>query len=109
MNWVDDIARWYAISLLAGLAAAPLAAWLFRRFPGYGAFFARPIGLLAIIWPLWLLASISPIPYSNLAIIITAVVVAAVCWGVGYRLGSLSRDWIRPYAVAEVTWIIAFL
>src|SRR3954453_22550352 len=101
MTWVDDIARWYAISLLAGLAAAPLAAWLFRRFPGYGAFFARPVGLLAIIWPIWFLASISPIPYSNLTLILSAVVVAGLSWGLAWRASMVSKDWIQPYLAAE--------
>jgi YYY domain-containing protein len=109
MNWIDDIARWYIVSLAAGLAAAPLSAWLFRRLPGYGAFFARPIGLLAIIWPLWLLASISPIPYSNLTLILTALAVATICWGLAWRGKTISRDWVRPYAAAEATWIVAFL
>lgn len=109
MNWIDEIARWYLVSLAAGLAAAPLSAWLFRRLPGFGAFFARPIGLLAIIWPLWFLASISPIRYSNLTIIITALLVAGLCWGWAFRANVISKDWIRPYAAAEATWIVAFL
>src|SRR6476620_8888102 len=98
MHWFDDIARWYLVSLAASLCAAPFTAWLFRRLPGYGAWFARPVGLLAVIWPVWFLASISPIPYRDLTLILSAIVVAA-----------LSRDWIRPYLVAEGIFLVAFL
>ena len=109
MHWFDDIARWYLVSLAASLCAAPFTAWLFRRLPGYGAWFARPVGLLAVIWPVWFLASISPIPYRDLTLILSAIVVAALSWGLAIRYRTISRDWIRPYLVAEGIFLVAFL
>jgi YYY domain-containing protein len=109
MTWFDDIARWYLVSLAASLCAAPFTAWLFRRLPGFGAWFARPVGLLAVIWPVWFLASISPLPYRDLTLVISALVVAALSWGLAIRYRSISRDWVAPYLTAEAVFLVAFL
>lgn len=109
MSWFDEIARWYLVSLAAGLAAAPFAAWLFRRLPGYGAMFARPVGLLAVIWPVWFLSSISPLPYNALTLILSALAVAGISWGLAWRAGMLSRDWIRPWLAFEAIFLVSFL
>ena len=77
--------------------------------PGYGALFARPVGLLAVIWPVWFLASISPLPYRDLTLILSAMVVAALSWGLPSGIGAISRDWIRPWLGGEAIFLTAFL
>ena len=109
MHWFDDIARWYLVSLAASLCAAPFTAWLFRRLPGYGAWFARPVGLLAVIWPVWFLAGISPFPYRDLTLTLSAIVVVALSWGLAIRYRTVSREWIKPYLAAEAIFLVAFL
>jgi uncharacterized membrane protein len=56
---------WLTITLL-GLAALPLAFWLFERLPMGGLGFARPLGLLLVSYLLWLGASCRILP-NNLA------------------------------------------
>jgi YYY domain-containing protein len=109
MSWFDEIARWYLVTLAAGLAVAPLCAWLFGRIPGHGAFFARPVGLLAVVWPVWLLAGISPFPYRDLTLVLAWIAIATGSWAVAWRYRFLSREWLRPYLAAEATFLIAFL
>jgi YYY domain-containing protein len=109
MSWFDEIARWYLVTLAAGLAVAPLCAWLFRRIPGHGAFFARPVGLLAVVWPVWFLAGISPFPYRDLTLVLAWIAVAAASWSVAWRYRFLSSEWLRPWLAAEATFLIAFL
>jgi YYY domain-containing protein len=109
MTWFDEIARWYLVSLGAGLCAAPFTAWLFRRLPGHGAWFARPVGLIAVIWPIWFLSSISPVPYRDLTLVLSALALAVLSWGLAARSRTISRDWIGPYLAAEGIFLVAFL
>ncbi len=50
---------------VVGLAALPVAAFLFSRLPGRGLVLARPLGLLLLGYPAWLLASLHAVPYGR--------------------------------------------
>ena len=67
MSALPDSVRWYATLLIITLAFAPLVRLLCGRLPDRGASIAKPLGLLATVWPVWFLASISPVPYAHRA------------------------------------------
>ena len=109
MSWIDESLRWYLTSLAAGLAFAPLAAWLFHRLPGHGAWFARPVGMLATVWPVWFLASVTPIPYATWLLWAVVAVGGAVGWTLAVRAGTIDRHWVRSMVTAELVFLLAFV
>ena len=108
MSAFEESLRWYLVSLAAGLAIAPFARWLFGRLPGHGAAFVRPIGLLAMVWPVWFLASISPIPYSTPLLWGVVILGGVGGWALAYRAGWLSRLWARDLIAAELVFLVVF-
>ncbi len=108
MSAFPDSVRWFSTVLLVTLACAPVARLLAARLPDRGAFIASPIGLLTMIWPIWFLASVSPVPFTTAGLWITTAVVAAVGWGVLYRNGGVDRAWLAHLAVAQLIALVAF-
>ena len=60
-----DVLRVLAVMALIGLAAQPLARAALAPLPGGGAGLARPLGILVAAVPLWFLASIGVLPYTE--------------------------------------------
>jgi YYY domain-containing protein len=60
----EAVLFWLATALV-GLLAVPAAEVLFPRLPGRGLAFARPLGLLLVAYPVWLLASLDIVPYGD--------------------------------------------
>ncbi len=108
MSWFDEALRWYVVSLAAGLAFAPLTRWLFRRLPGDGAWFARPVGLLGVVWPVWSLSSITPLPFSDAALWVMLAIGAAGNWGYVVSRRQYDRGWLRSLITAEIVFLVAF-
>src|SRR6185312_14986981 len=54
---------WLLVEAL-GLLALPVAATWLGRLPGRGLVLARPLALLLVAYPAWLLASLHLLPYS---------------------------------------------
>lgn len=108
MSWIDESLRWYLTSLAAAVAFAPLAAWLFSRLPGHGAWFARPVGMLATVWPVWFLASVSPIPYATWLLWAVLIAGGAVGWGLAVRVKAIDRHWVQSMVTAELVFLVAF-
>jgi uncharacterized membrane protein len=59
---VLDALVFWLVTLGLGLLALPLAEALLGRLPGRGLVFARPLGILAAVFPIWLLASLGVVP-----------------------------------------------
>ncbi len=78
--------RWYLALQVFGLAALPLTLRLFRRMPGRGYAFARPLGLLVAGWGLWLFSVFGWLP--NTAGAVAAVLVLLALAGLFL--------WLRP-------------
>ena len=102
---LDALVFWL-VALGIGLVALPLAEALFGRLPGRGLVFARPLGLLAAAFPIWLLASLGIVPYGlpgAVGSVVLLVVVAALLWRRGFgRLPIAGRGrstWIAGEAV----------
>src|SRR3982074_1458952 len=99
---------------VGGLAAMPISAFLFARLPGRGLGFARPLVLLLIGYPAWMLASLHLVPYS-LPIAWLGFVVVVLVGGYGWlqrsfraSLGDSERIDLRLWVCAEILFTVGF-
>lgn len=93
-----------------GVAALPLAELVFGRLPWGGLVFARPLGLAAAAFPVWLLASVEAVPYRRAGVLAALGVLALVGTllrrrGLG-RLGTSRRRSV--WAGGEIVFTVAF-
>ncbi len=109
MNWSWEAASWYAVLLALTWGIAPWVRLLARRLPDGGASIARPLALLATVYPLWLLASLDLLPYSTTGLWLTWAVLTASGWWAAFRHRLVSRDWIRALLVAELAAVVVFV
>ena len=55
MSAFEAAVRWYLVLAASTWAFAPLVRWLCPALPDRGAMIARPIALLGLVYPAWLL------------------------------------------------------
>ena len=108
MSAFPDSVRWFSTVLMVTLACAPVARLVAARLPDRGAFIATPIGLLSVVWPIWFLASISPVPFTSTGLWITTIVIAAAGWGLLFKQRGIDRSWLIHLLVAQAIALIAF-
>ena len=94
-----SVVVWWLWMLIIGLAALPLAHRFFRRFPGRGYAFARPLGLLLTTYVLWLGGSLGLLRNSVGGALFSILAVAVLSILV-YRRGRAAGepglfDWLR--------------
>ncbi len=94
-----SVVIWWLWMLVIGLAALPLAHRFFRRFPGRGYAFARPLGLLLTTYVLWLGGSLGLLR-NSLGGALFSILAVAVLSIVIYRQGRAADepgllDWLR--------------
>ncbi|MET0512884.1 MAG: DUF2298 domain-containing protein [Thermoleophilaceae bacterium] len=100
----------WGFALLVGLVALPAAGFLFARLPGRGLALARPLGVLLLAYPVWLLASVDVLPYRAWSPYFGLVLLAAVggaIWVAASRPlpgGATLRLWL----VGEAVFTTAF-
>ncbi len=89
----------------------PFAAFLFSGLPGRGLVLARPLGLILVGYPVWLLASLDAVPYGTpvcAAAIGVLVVLGCLLWrraGVGPALRGQAG---RLFVAGELLFALAF-
>jgi YYY domain-containing protein len=98
---VPDALTFLLLVEAIGLIGLPFAAALFSRLPGGGLALARPLGLLLVAYPVWLLASLHAIRYTRTA----AVAATAVAAVVAVALGRVTVDRIRRGSAARRLWV----
>ncbi len=108
MSWLEASARWYAVLLLLTWGWAPLVRLLLWRLPDGGASVVRPLALLGVVYPSWLVASLGLLPYSTAGLWVTLAVGAAVGWALVLRRGAVDRAWLRSLLVVEALSLVAF-
>lgn len=110
MSWFVPTLWWYLATLIATIACLPITLFLFRRTVGQGAAFARPVALLATIWPVWFLSSL--IPGLNLwsgAFLWGVLILTAVLgWLKVLRGKWINRESMIHYGIAELVYLAAF-
>ncbi|MGZ8694281.1 MAG: DUF2298 domain-containing protein [Gaiellaceae bacterium] len=106
---VDALLFWL-VAFAIGIAAVPLAELVLGRLPGRGLVFARPLGLVAAAYPVWLLASLDAVPYLRagiLAALAGLALLGALLWrrGLGRpRAGADRSLWLGGEGVFTVAF-----
>lgn len=108
MTWLESSLRWYAVLAVCTWALAPWVRWLCPGLADRGATLARPIALLAAIYPAWLVASLHLAPYGSTAVVGTVLVAGITGWGVLMRRRDLERGWLLGLIVAEAASLALF-
>ncbi len=71
---------WWILLELIGLAVFPIAYRFFRNLPDRGFAFSKPLGLLLIVYPFWLLTSLGFLQNTQGDIAFVALVLAGASW-----------------------------
>ncbi len=78
---MSDVLVWWIIVELIGIAVLPVAFRFFRYLPDRGYAFVKPLGLLLVAYPFWLLTTLGWLTNTRSAIVLVGVCVAALAWG----------------------------
>ena len=108
MTWLEAAIRWYAVLLLLTWGWAPLVAILCPRLADRGASLTRPLALLGIVYPLWLLAGFDLLPYSASGLWITLGVGTIIGWGSLLWRKAIDRQWLRSLLFTECLALASF-
>ena len=104
---------WLFVLELAALAAMPLALVLFRRLPDRGYLLSKPLGLLFLAYPVWLLVSLKLVHFTQSTLIVTLVALLLIAAGVAYRWRRELFDFVRSHwrliVFSELLFVLAFL
>lgn len=93
---MSEALRFWALAEAVGLAAAPLAAFLFARLPGGGLALSRPLALLVLAYPTWVLASLHLLPYGLPSAWIGIILLAALAAATWPRFLRALRSGDQP-------------
>ena len=74
---MTETLRWWLAATVIGLIAVPYAFRLFRFLPDRGYTAARTLGILLVVYPLWLLAVLGLVPYTAGAAVLLLGVLTA--------------------------------
>jgi YYY domain-containing protein len=111
LSAVLDALVFWLVTLGLGLLALPLAEALLGRLPGRGLVFARPLGILAAVFPIWLLASLGVVPYGlagAIGSVVLLVVVAAMLWRRGLGRLPTAGGGRSTWIAGELVFTAAF-
>ncbi|HEX2282403.1 MAG TPA: DUF2298 domain-containing protein, partial [Thermomicrobiales bacterium] len=108
MSWFEAAARWYLVLAAVTWAFLPAVSWLCRPLADRGATLARPMALLAAVYPAWLLASARMVPFSGFVVAAVVALAAVLGWAllVGRRLADPS--WLRGLVLVDVVSLLLF-
>lgn len=108
MTWIGLSLQWYVVLVAVSWSFAPWARLLAPTMLDRAVFVARPIGLLAIVYPLWLLSSVGALPFTTTGLWITVGVITISGWLLVWRKHHVDRQWLRLLVLAEALSFVAF-
>jgi YYY domain-containing protein len=108
MQTCSEILRWYSVLVGTTWALAPMVSLLCRSLPSNGVSLVRPLALLAVVYPVWLLASLQVISVSTWMIWLSLGGLALANWAIGWRRSLLSRAWLTSMGWAELLALVSF-
>ena len=82
---MSDVFIWWLLIELIGIAVMPVAFRFFRNLPDRGYAFIKPLGLLLIAYPFWLLTTLGFLTNTRGAIVVVMIAVAAASWWISSR------------------------
>jgi YYY domain-containing protein len=107
------VLAWWLVLQLFALAVLPAVLRIFRNLPDAGWAFARPVGLLFVGFLFWHGATFGLLSNAWPSILGTLLVVAALCWVLGWReavgLAAFVRERRRTILTTEALFSLAFL
>jgi YYY domain-containing protein len=109
MSAFEAVARWYVVLVACTWAFAPLVRWLCPALPDRGATIARPLALLGVVYPAWLVSSLGILPFGAAPLVVTLVAAAALGWGVLLRQPGRDLAWVRTLAWTEIASLGLFV
>jgi uncharacterized membrane protein len=101
--------RWYLVLALAGAAGWPIVSMVFGEMRRYAVWFARPVGMLAVLFPTWFFSSALDLPFTTIGLWITLLVVAVTGWWWAARNGHAGRELLRGALIAEAAFALVFV
>jgi uncharacterized membrane protein len=107
VSWAEAAVRWYLVLAAVTWAFFPAVSWLCRALPDRGATLARPITMLAALYPAWLLASLHVAPFGTPAVLAVLIVAAVLGWSFVLRRQA-DRAWLRSLILVEATSLLLF-
>ncbi len=103
---------WVIVLELAALAVTPLALTLFRRLPDRGYLLAKPLGVVLLAYPVWLIVSLKLVHFEQTTI--AAVLIALLLGGIAITwwrrdevIGFVRANW-RLILFSELVFLAAF-
>lgn len=109
MIWVEVALRWYGVLLLSTWAFAPMVRWLCTALDDRGASIVRPLALLAMPYPAWLLASLQLLQFGTIPVLATVAMVGLAGWSGLIRARAVPRHWLRALVITEAASLLLFL
>ena len=108
-----NVLTWFITIEILGLIAFPLAFLLFSRLPDRGYAFAKPLALVLVAYPLWLLGLTQFIPNSRFTILAIVLALTMVSIWLFRRhsreiIAFLRREW-KTILVAEALFLGFFI
>ena len=108
-----SIILWIATIELLGLLAFPIAFLLFHRLGDRGYGLAKPLGLLLLAYPVWLVGSLGVAPVTRWTIVVALLLLAGLVVALAQRHWREMADFLRrrwPLLLAiEGVFLILFL
>jgi YYY domain-containing protein len=108
VSWAEAAARWYLVLAAMTWAFFPAVSWLCRALPDRGTTLARPIAMLAAVYPAWVLASLRVMQFSGAAVTAVAIIAAVLGWPLVVRRRQADRAWLRILVLVEVASLLLF-
>ena len=108
MSWVEAATRWYLVLAAITWAFAPGIRWLCHPLADRGSTIARPIAMLAALYPAWLLASLGIASFGAGIVVGVVVVAAALGWATFIWTQEGDRRWLRDLFLVELASLVLF-
>lgn len=106
------VAVWYLVAMILGWSSVPIAWRIFGRFDDRGYAFARPLGLLAVGYSLWLGGTLGVVDNTSGGILgiwllwsIAAVLSLRGRWD---EFATWLRDHLRTITLVEILFLVTF-
>ncbi|MBA3642700.1 MAG: hypothetical protein H0W59_01330 [Chloroflexia bacterium] len=108
MSWQEAAIRWYGLLLLMTWGWAPAAVMLCPRLADRGMAIARPLILLGVVYPSWLLGAVGLLPYSTIGLWATVAIGSLAAWTIAIRTHAVDRQWLMGLLRFEIIALVAF-
>ena len=107
------VLSWLITVEALGLAAFPLAYYLFRRMPDRGFSLAKPLGILIVGYASWILGALGVVPSVQASLIVILVALACVggwiAWRERVELQAFVVGERRALITAEAIFLVFFV